>query len=109
MTMRPDSPTGLYWSEDGEVACARHAPQPGDPRWSLEAWVPIDVVSGSVHGTLYEYQCQHCAPDGLAVEREAQLTEIVERLRKALGHQQRAEYHQREADRHIEFARRKQA
>jgi hypothetical protein len=118
--MRPVSPTGLYWSVDGEVACAKHAPQAETPQWSLEEWAPIKVLSGSIHGTLYEYQCQYCAPDGLPVEREARLTELVERVRRhddranvhldrAHDHLVRAEHNQREADRHSELAGRKKA
>jgi hypothetical protein len=67
--MHPPSPTGLYWSVHGEVACADHAPEVEDPRWNLEGWAPAPtkVRSGTVQGTQYEYQCQHCALDGRAV------------------------------------------
>jgi hypothetical protein len=113
VTMRPVSPTGLYWSTDGEVACVNHAPEADSPRWYIEAWVPIKVLSGNVHGTRYKYKCQHCAPDGLAVEREARLTEILERLRlhddQAHAYLQRAEYYQRGTDRRTELAARKTA
>jgi hypothetical protein len=36
--MHPLSPTGLYWSTLGEVACATHAPSADDPRWATEDW-----------------------------------------------------------------------
>jgi hypothetical protein len=67
--MRPESPTGLYWSMDGEVACATHAPSSADPRWTREDWAPITVADGRVQGMRYQYQCQHCAPDGRAIRR----------------------------------------
>jgi hypothetical protein len=43
---------------------------------------------------MYQYQCQHCAVDGLPVEREARLTELLERIGR---HQERAQHHQEEA------------
>lgn len=68
--MRPESPTGLYWSIHGEVACKDHAPELENPRWSIEGLVPIKVLP---------------------------------------GRKQWAEHHQRQADRHLELARRKKA
>jgi hypothetical protein len=50
MVRRHRSPTGLYWSAEGEVACARHAPKPPDPRWTTEDWAPVSVLSGEVQG-----------------------------------------------------------
>ena len=67
--MRPLSPTGLYWSFRGEVACVDHAPSVHDPRWNLEGWAPVTARSGTEQGTRFEYQCQHCAPDGRAIVR----------------------------------------
>ena len=67
--MRPESPTGLYWSMHGEVACATHTPSSADPRWTREDWAPITVAEGRVQGMRYQYQCQHCAPDGRAIRR----------------------------------------
>ena len=67
--MRPASPTGLYWSLQGEVACATHAPTADDPRWTHEDWAPIGVADGRITGMRYQYQCQRCAPDGRAVLR----------------------------------------
>ena len=55
----PETPTGLYWSIRGEVACIKHAPD-GD-RWTTEGWKPIPMT---YRGT---FQCQHCAPDHTAV------------------------------------------
>jgi hypothetical protein len=63
--MHPLSATGLYWSIRGEVACDEHAPYADEPRWSTEAWEPLPVSSGRVHGL--HYQCQHCATTGRAV------------------------------------------
>ena len=67
--MRPESPTGLYWSMLGEVACAAHAPTSDDPRWDTEGWAPIAVKDGRIKEMRYEYQCQHCAPDGRPIRR----------------------------------------
>jgi hypothetical protein len=72
--MRPPSPTGLYWSLHGEVACADHAPQVEEPRWHLDGWVSLKVRSGAVQGTTYEYQCQYCALDGRAIARQPDVT-----------------------------------
>ena len=65
--MRPESPTGLYWSMHGEVACATHAPTAADPRWTKEGWASL--AAADVKKVRYEYQCQHCAPDGRAIRR----------------------------------------
>ena len=67
--MRPESPTGLYWSFFGEVACATHAPTSDDARWTSEGWAPIAVADRRIKEMRYQYQCQHCAPDGRAVLR----------------------------------------
>lgn len=48
--MRPLSPTGLYWSRHGEVACATHAPSSDDPRWTGEDWAPIGSRTASHKG-----------------------------------------------------------
>jgi hypothetical protein len=56
--MRPPSPTGLYWSLYGEVACAEHAPQVEESRWHADGWALIEVRSGTVEGT--RLKCQDC-------------------------------------------------
>lgn len=43
----------LYWSMDGSVACASHAPRPADPRYRSEEWRPV------LQGRWY-LQCQFC-------------------------------------------------
>ena len=63
--MRPVSPTGLYWSINGEVACEKHVPQPGDRRWDVECWEPIPASSGRLRGS--RYLCQHCTANGRSV------------------------------------------
>jgi hypothetical protein len=52
----------LYWSLQGEVACAWHAPEPGAPRWARERWAEVPTIARRRHG--YEYQCQHCNTSG---------------------------------------------
>ncbi|HEY5617475.1 MAG TPA: hypothetical protein VIK60_05985 [Vicinamibacterales bacterium] len=49
----------LYWSLQGEVACAMHAPEPGSPRWAGERWAEVPATARRRHGR--EYQCQHCS------------------------------------------------
>jgi CheY-like chemotaxis protein len=51
------TPTGLFWSKRGEVACADHAPQSDVGRWRAERWRPILEAEMK----RLEYRCQHCA------------------------------------------------
>lgn len=37
----PPSDTGLYWSEDGRINCAQHAPLYLSDTWRMERWVPL--------------------------------------------------------------------
>ena len=60
----PPSPTGLYWSVKGVVACPTHAPEPLDPRWAREKWAPIDPEL--LRGFSVRYQCQTCYPTPIA-------------------------------------------
>jgi hypothetical protein len=63
--MRPQSPTGLFWSIRGEVACDQHAPAEDDPRWVDDGWDSMPTSSARLQTS--RYQCQHCADDGRAV------------------------------------------
>ena len=38
---RTTSPTGLFWAENGEIACADHAPYEGSDTWLWLAWKPM--------------------------------------------------------------------
>ena len=67
--MRPESPSGLYWSSLGEVACATHSPTSDDSRWIMEGWAPMAVADVQGQVRRYQYQCQHCAPDRRAIRR----------------------------------------
>lgn len=69
--MRPDTPTGLYWSIRGHVACVEHADQIPDGLWTSERWAPLPLSSQGVRGRTYE--CQTCSPSNTAIRR-AQLT-----------------------------------
>ena len=55
----PETPTGLYWSIRGEVACMNHVPDGN--RWTAEGWKPVPE---SQRGT---FHCQHCAPEHTAL------------------------------------------
>jgi hypothetical protein len=57
--MQPYSPTGLYWSHHGEVACSVHAPHTTDSRWTVQRWKPLAAASQGVHRI--ENRCQHCS------------------------------------------------
>ena len=50
---KPPSADALYWSSDGIVACANHAPRPAEPRHRSEDWRPV------LQGRWY-LQCQFC-------------------------------------------------
>ena len=54
----PPSPTGLYWSYNGDVACIEHAPQTGDRRWSTDKWMPIPMTERGKSDI--RYKCQFC-------------------------------------------------
>jgi CRP-like cAMP-binding protein len=58
--MLPDSPTALYWSLRGEVACSAHTPDPCCSQWMAEGWQPLPKSSQGIRGS--RYQCQHCSP-----------------------------------------------
>jgi len=51
-----ESPTGLYWSIRGEVACVNHVP-PGAAQRTADGWQPIPFA---YDGT---FQCQNCSAD----------------------------------------------
>ena len=63
--MRPFSPTGLYWSNRGNVLCPEHAFQVLDEDWDNERWQPLPESSQGSHGM--RYQCKQCSPNGTAV------------------------------------------
>jgi hypothetical protein len=55
----PETPTCLYWSIRGEVACMNHVPD-GERR-TAEGWKAIPETHSG------DFQCQHCAPDHVAL------------------------------------------
>jgi hypothetical protein len=57
-----DEGQDLYWSLQGEVACAMHAPEAGSPRWAEDRWAEVPATARRRHGR--EYQCQHCSMSG---------------------------------------------
>ena len=87
---RPESITGLYWSNCGDVLCLEHARDIGAPQWEKEEWAPLPAVSQ--HRTKgWRYQCQRCSPDGRAVVHAVAHKRLVRRkantgrLRRALS------------------------
>ena len=63
--MRPDSPTGLYWSIRGTVLCTQHLKEIDEDRWKCDGWEPLPSSSQAPEG--YRYQCQRCSNDGTAL------------------------------------------
>ena len=63
--MMPTSPTGLYWSVRGQVACLEHAARLTEAEWLAEGWQPLPVSSQGHRGP--RYQCQFCSPQQAAV------------------------------------------
>ena len=63
--MIPVSPTGLYWSIRGNVACAEHASDIVQTRWASEGWAPLPQTSQGFHGR--KYQCEYCSPKRTAL------------------------------------------
>jgi hypothetical protein len=64
-TLRPDSPTGLYWSIHGSVLCPEHIKDLEEGRWISEGWEPLPRSSQGAEG--HHYQCQRCSRDGTAL------------------------------------------
>lgn len=52
---------GLFWSNSGEIACARHAPESGGTRWLEERWQPLFALPTAGTG----YRCQSCRREEL--------------------------------------------
>ena len=84
----PPSVTGLYWSNQGEVACDEHTPAVDDPRWTLEGWNPVPV--SSVTCTALIIRCQSCAVDGRAIIRIGHRHSAPSRLAPATPAPQRS-------------------
>ena len=58
------SPTGLYWSERGEIACAKHTPYEGTDTWNWERWAPLPVEA--IAEADYPLRCETCGkPEAL--------------------------------------------
>ncbi len=55
------SPTGLYWSERGEIACALHTPYEGTDTWNWERWAPLPVAAIAVAD--HPLRCETCGKE----------------------------------------------
>ncbi len=55
------SPTGLYWSERGEIACAKHTPYEGSDTWIWERWAPLPVAA--IAEADYALRCETCGKE----------------------------------------------
>lgn len=42
---RTVSATGLFWGQNGEIACANHAPYKGSDTWLWMRWEPLTIGS----------------------------------------------------------------
>jgi CheY-like chemotaxis protein len=61
------TPTGLFWSKKGEVACSGHVPERDSPQWTAEGWRPIYETDRT-----RPYRCQFCAGTPLERRRAAE-------------------------------------
>ncbi len=63
------SPTGLFWSERGHVACAAHTPLEGSDTWLWERCeaVPEEAVTAADGG--HVLRCETCGGVGKHVLR----------------------------------------
>jgi CheY-like chemotaxis protein len=50
------TPTGLFWSKRGDVACAAHVPERDSSQWTAGGWRPIYEADHT-----RPYRCQFCA------------------------------------------------
>ncbi len=57
------SPTGLFWSERGHVACVAHTPFEGSDTWLWERWEPVppDAATGTHGGPVL--RCGTCGAE----------------------------------------------
>ena len=61
---RTPSPTGLYWSERGHIACARHTPYEGSDTWTWERWEPVPMEAVKLSEDEVEYAAPRCETCG---------------------------------------------
>jgi len=62
---RQARPTGLFWNEDGRVACARHAPYRDSDTWRRERWVAVTPATAAA---LTHAMCRPACCDDCGVE-----------------------------------------
>ena len=58
------SPTGLFWSQRGEIACAAHTPYVGSDTWIWDRWEPMPQEAA--HGYAqrgYVARCESCGKE----------------------------------------------
>jgi hypothetical protein len=88
--MPPESATGLYWSNCGDVLCQEHTKEVGAPQWKSEEWEPLPAASQQ-RTKGWRYQCQRCSPQGRAVVYAFETKPLIVRelnkgrLRRALS------------------------
>ena len=60
-TRKTASPTGLFWSERGEITCERHAPYHRSDTWNWNRWRALGVQEAEAGrdqtGELPECEC----------------------------------------------------
>lgn len=58
---RTASPTGLFWSERGAIACAAHTPFEDSDTWRWERWEPLPREAVALAETTL--RCETCGKE----------------------------------------------
>ena len=61
----PESPTGLFWSIRGHVACRVHASRVNPDDWEAQGWSALPESSQGAKEQ--RYQCEYCSPEHTAL------------------------------------------
>ena len=65
---RTSTPTGLYWSERGHLACAAHTPYEGSDTWIWERWEPLPAEAAVGFADAgYTARCETCGREAEGV------------------------------------------
>lgn len=53
----------LYWGENGQISCGRHAPRPGSDTWATYRWreMTAEEIAGFLREVSRRPDCELCA------------------------------------------------